>query len=451
MRRHAVITRIGDDKSKVIVTSDVQVQTELIFLNDQLPAEKRVTHERLFKEIQNLGLQPTDVAMDLLILAVSLFAADTRVSRKDNSQDGWTREIDLYVPVGDQALWDSQKPLLEDMLRFLTGDLWRFIFRPRPKDIATIAPEKRQARSYETDTVCLFSGGLDSFIGAIDLLESGTRPILLGHYKSSDVASPQRGCAEYLQSRYEGKRPDYLGAYINVPKKLFGDRDEKTERGRSFLFFSLGIVCASALGNKARLVVPENGLISLNVPLTPLRLGAPSTRTTHPYFVSSFQKLLGNLGINVLFENPYQFKTKGEMLKDCRNQDILIKFAHKTMSCAHPSAGRWAGGTFQHCGHCVPCIIRRAAFKAAYGKDATKYGTNLYKRPLSSELSEGEQVQAFKVALARLRKNPEISDLVVYKSGPLQGDASRIALYADLYRRGMAEVESLLDKVRTTR
>jgi hypothetical protein len=29
--------------------------------------------------------------------------------------------------------------------------------------------------------------------------------------------------------------------------------------------------------------VPENGLIVINVPLDPLRLGAFSTRTTHPF------------------------------------------------------------------------------------------------------------------------------------------------------------------------
>lgn len=451
MRRHAVITEIGNGKPKVAITEDVQVQTRLPVLNDNLPAEKRVTHERLFKELERLGIQPPEVAMDLLILAVTVFAADTRINRMADSQDGWTREIDVYVPVSDQSLWDMQHHLLQDMLRFLTGDIWRFFFQSRPKKAKILVPEKRHPLPYETDTICLFSGGLDSFIGAIDLLESGVRPILLGHYKSADVASPQGACAQYLQEQYKAERPEYIGAYIKVPKKLFGGEEEKTERGRSFLFLSLGAMCAAALGDGAQLIVPENGLISLNVPLTPLRLGAPSTRTTHPYFTAKFQELMDNLALGVHFENPYQFRTKGEMLKDCKNQEVLRGFAHETMSCAHPSAGRWVGNRTQHCGHCVPCIIRRAAFKAAYGKDATQYGTALHKRPLNTEASEGEHIQAFKVALARLNKNPEIANFLIYKPGPLPGDRKLISRFADLYQRGMAEVSALLAKVSTAR
>jgi 7-cyano-7-deazaguanine synthase in queuosine biosynthesis len=388
--------------------------------------------------------------MDLLVLAISVFAADTRISRSVDSQDGWTREIDLYVPVSDPTLWQNQREILQDMLGFLTGDRWQFIFRPRPSSMKTIAPPKTKKLQYKADTVCLFSGGLDSFIGAIDLLQSDIRPILLGHHKSSDVGSAQRKGLEYLQQRYKDNKPEFVDAYVKVPKELFKGAEEKTERGRSFLFLSLGTACASALGKRARLVVPENGVISLNVPLTPLRLGAATTRTTHPYFTEKFQELLDALGIGVSYQNPYQFKTKGEMLRECRGKRALKGFAHETMSCAHPSTGRWLGRpghSITHCGCCVPCLIRRAAFRAADGEDTTQYSTDLYTRPLRAEMSEGEHVQAFKMALARLRKTPQIAEFLIYKTGPLKGDSMTIAKFADVYRRGMAEVDALLDKV----
>src|SRR5215216_3534562 len=99
MRRHAIITHLGNKKSKVAITPDIQVRNHVPFLNTDLPAEQRITHERLFREMQKLGLQPTEIAMDLLVIAVTIFAADTRISREADSQDGWTREIDVYVPV----------------------------------------------------------------------------------------------------------------------------------------------------------------------------------------------------------------------------------------------------------------------------------------------------------------------------------------------------------------
>ena len=67
-------------------------------------------------------------------------------------------------------------------------------------------------------------------------------------------------------------------------------------------------------GDVVELLIPENGFISLNIPLTPLRLGSLSTRTTHPLFIQQMQDILDALDFRVRLSNPYQFKTKGEML-----------------------------------------------------------------------------------------------------------------------------------------
>jgi hypothetical protein len=58
-------------------------------------------------------LNPSEVAVDLAILAAMVNAGDTRISRDLNAQDGWTREIDLYVPVSDVTLWDREQAALE--------------------------------------------------------------------------------------------------------------------------------------------------------------------------------------------------------------------------------------------------------------------------------------------------------------------------------------------------
>jgi len=445
MRRHAIILRLGPkDTAPVEVGADVQVTTEIPFLNNNIPASGRVTHERLYTELSRLGLVAPERALDVIVLAVAVFAADTRISRSSDSQDGWTREIDVHVPVSDPTAWAKLTELLMETLRFLTGDIWRFRFRPRPKALATIAPKRDRDPSYKTDTACLFSGGLDSFVGALDLLEAGNRPVLVGHHKSPDVNTPQKGCYQCIEKAYPSGTPAFLNAYLSVPKELFSGSEEKTERGRSFLFLSLGVLVASSLGKKSRLVVPENGVISLNVPLTPLRLGALSTRTTHPYFVQHFQRIVRNLGLDVQLENPYQFKTKGEMVSECKDQTILRKCIGQTMSCAHPTARRYMGESAKHCGTCMPCLIRRAAIRAALGKDPTDYAVDVTTEIPAPDSAAGEDVRAFQIALTRLKKNPALAELLIHKSGPITGDADQWNDFAGVYRRGMQEVSKLL-------
>lgn len=449
MRRHAIIMCLGEHTNpKVAIPKDIHVATTLPFINNSLPANQRITHEQLFGEMKRLGLHPPELAMDLIVLAIAIYAADTRISRACDSQDGWSREIDLHVPVSKPNLWRKQTVLLEDMLRFLTGDIWRIYFRPRPSQMHTLSPTLKKEQQYVTNTVCLFSGGLDSFIGAIDLIESGVRPLLLGHHSSADVSAPQIACVNFLQEFYPTRRPELFRAYIGVSRELFNGIEEST-RSRSFLFFSLAAACASALGEHSRLIVPENGLISLNPPLTPLRLGALSTRTTHPYFMARFQDLLDALRLGVQMDNPYRFKTKGEMVLGCGNKKALKKFAHKTMSCAHSAAGRYEKQPGLHCGTCVPCIVRQAAFNAAHILDKTTYRRLLQqRRALNSMKSEGEDVRACQIGISRLKDDPNVAEIEVYQSGPLPESPDLVSQYVSVYQRGMAEVAALLASVK---
>ncbi|HHN8279308.1 TPA: Qat anti-phage system QueC-like protein QatC, partial [Morganella morganii] len=45
--------------------------------------------------LNKLGIYPSEIGLDLLILAALVHAADTRISREQQSQDSWTREIRL--------------------------------------------------------------------------------------------------------------------------------------------------------------------------------------------------------------------------------------------------------------------------------------------------------------------------------------------------------------------
>ena len=79
---------------------------------------------------------------------------------------------------------------------------------------------------------------------------------------------------------------------------------EKIQRVVDRFYFSPMQLLFATSVNAKRLIVPENGFISINVPLTFARSGSSSTRTTHPYYFKLFQELLLNLGLNIEIFNP---------------------------------------------------------------------------------------------------------------------------------------------------
>lgn len=192
------------------------------------------------------------------------------------------------------------------------------------------------------------------------------------------------GVARYWRWLGKGSRNDFeimrragrRCRCMSDPPTLHEDNrleNDRSQRARSFIFLAYGVLAASALkrykdGEHVDLYICENGLISINPPLTPARLGSLSTRTTHPVFLGLFQKLLDVADLRITVRNPYQFKTKGEMLRECKDQAFLRKRAAETTSC-----GRYARNGWQHCGRCLPCLIRRAAFHAWGEVDKTQY------------------------------------------------------------------------------
>ena len=111
-------------------------------------------------------------------------------------------------------------------------------------------------------------------------------PIFVSHYKDASTKS-QEVCAARLSNRYRDFGPRHVRANVSFDKNdLPGLGTETTTRGRSFIFLALAALAADAIEGRTPIYVPENGLISLNVPLDPLRLGAWSTRTTHPFYMA---------------------------------------------------------------------------------------------------------------------------------------------------------------------
>lgn len=445
MTRHLVVGRFGEtDKVRIAKAKD-EVQTILPLSQN---AQLRHGIDHVLKDLRNLGLTPSEIGVDLLIVAAHIHAADTRISRNSEAQDGWTREIRLVIPVSDPQRWIAAAPILVRALQFLTGDRWKFDFRKRPKGFGTlVSPAIPSLLPPPFDGVSLFSGGLDSLIGAIDTLEAGGSPLLVSHAGEGAVSKSQDQCFSGLKAAYPSATFDRVRVWMNFEGGLVDGVDsEHTTRGRSFLFFSLAAASGTGLGRDFVLKVPENGLIALNVPLDPLRLGALSTRTTHQFYLTRWNELLRALGIPGRLENPYWDRTKGEMVSNCANRRLLRRLVPESLSCSSPAKGRWKKQPQGHCGYCLPCLIRRAALR---GTDRTTYGVpDLRAAPLDTTDAVGQQIRSCQLAIRRLAARPAQAQALIHKPGPLFDYPDRHSALADVYRRGLEELGRLLRGVR---
>jgi hypothetical protein len=448
MAKHVIAGLMGNEDDPTIALAEGEKLTQFtLTVGDKLG--NGIGH--VLEDLRILGLHPTEVAVDLMVLAAHVYAADTRISRTSEAQDSWTREIRLVVPVTSPSVWYGASVELKRLLDFLTGDRWTVNFRERPtKYSSLVTAPKPDLLTVPFDDVGLFSGGLDSLIGAIDALKAGRQSLLVSHAGEGLVSKSQDQCFEGLKAAFPGQRLERLRLWMNFDSNLVeGAGKENTTRGRSFLFFALGIAAGSGLRRPFKLRVSENGLIALNVPLDPLRLGALSTRTTHPFYMHRWDEVLKVVGIPGELYNPYWDRTKGEMARECTDPALLEQLVPFSMSCSHPAAGRWRDDKVQgHCGYCLPCLIRRAALKGL--NDATQYGIpDLKKSTLDTKQAVGQQIRSFQVAAARVARRPALAKILIHKPGPLTEDSAILPKLEAVYIRGLAEIGTLLEGVKT--
>ncbi|MBE7157712.1 MAG: hypothetical protein INR62_04640 [Rhodospirillales bacterium] len=449
MKRHSLICRFraGETQSVPVVETDSTV-TEVPFVSGERAFDYGLG--QLLDHLAKLGLQPSEAAFDLALLSALVFCADTRISRGRDGQDSWTREIDLYLPVSDVELWEANRQTLVTALHFLTGDEWRVFFRPRPEHFETIVPVPEQGEFPRFSCASLFSGGLDSYIGAVDLLAKGETPIFVSHYADGNTSPHQKKCLANLKEAYRDSAFGSLLNYVSFGKDVIRDNPgESTQRGRSFLFFGLGLLAASGLEGDVTLHVPENGFIALNVPLDPLRLGSLSTRTTHPFYMARMNDLAAGLRLNVRLYNHYRKQTKGQMVAGCQNKALLVQTAKDTMSCSSPAKARWKRLPQGHCGYCVPCLIRRASLIKGLGSDDTPHYTvpDLGAHVFSAHKVDGQHVRSFQLALANLEADPGSADFAIHSPGPLSDVREEWADLAKVYADGLHEVGAILQGV----
>jgi hypothetical protein len=367
-------------------------------------------------------LAPSVQAWDFAVIASAVAATDKALLRND-SPDGWTRIIDLCVSLAAPAAWNARRSELEEMLKFLTGDFWSLQFRSGGiKPPKTKKPEKRKA-----DCVCLLSGGIDSLVGAIDLTATGKSPLFV-----SQVVRGDRGTQAKFASALGGSDRHFQWSFaVRHP-----GASEKSTRARSIVFFAFAALATSALRSPMKspveIIVPENGFISLNVPLGPGRLGSLSTKTTHPVYMSAIQKIWDTVGIQAQLVFPYRDRTKGELLRQCADRKKLVTLVGSSTSC-----GKYQRHNLTHCGECIPCLVRRAAFLEAGLSDTTVKG---YVR---DKLAHFQSKDVAAAATSYLRY--QVEGIRRFASGSLSfASHSDRRRYESIVARGMDELGKLL-------
>jgi len=352
-----------------------------------------------------------DVCNDMMRIACAVFHADGSVSRGGDTRpdlgESWRRDFRARIKVSRPDIWSRRdvSSALREAAEFLTEDRFQFDFEELPEGRAVQQyfnfGEDDDSSSF--NEIILFSGGLDSFAGALQALAGGNgNVVLLTHRSAQKAITRQTLLADYLKERFPRR---VLHVQITARRKAT-KAIERTQRSRSLLFASLAYAVARAL-RIPTISFYENGVISQNLPISGSVIGTMATRTTHPYGLVLLERLLASLGDErVAIRNPFAWMTKTEVL------EVIRKFGaedqiRNTVSC---TSLHTQSTEISHCGSCTQCLDRRFAVYAAgmegFEQDV-HYRTDVFVGARDSEKSRQVAIEWTRHARSMERVSPD--------------------------------------------
>ena len=430
----------------------------LHYIKGQPDQRLRIGLPRFVQDVYHLPQR----ILDLLEIAGYVFAADRRISRgpKDAVEyHAWSRLIEFHIRVRDHKFWTQPTVTraLSDALTFMTGDAeYTFHFEPGHSTPPTGLFDRT---GFSLDfggtgvVVTLFSGGLDSLCGALDLLDSeDSKVFLVSHQSRPSTTQTQRALAQALQLRYPRRAFHYS---FECTLRDVRAREE-TQRTRSFLYTSIAYAIASAY-NQNGFSVYENGVTSINLHRREDLVNARASRTTHPQTmakIAAFLSLIGDTEFKI--DIPYMFKTKAEIVEKLKSH--APELISSSVSCSRTFD---VEGQATHCGRCFQCIDRRIA---AYSVGAEKldhrglYTYDIIAEPINDREARTAALDYIRQAISFSRDSvdkfqdeylADLAQVLDYLPQNLKSDADRVDKVWTLFNQHGTHVKQALSRMRS--
>lgn len=410
-------------------------------------------------ELNDIGRQLNQniapALIDLVEIAAFVYVADQMNRRGFDDVEtmgaNWRRRMRFEIPVRVPGLWNSAAvtDALLELLSFLSEDEYDFSFSQykHPPPLDSYLSFGKLGQHAPAESVVLFSGGLDSLGGVIEEVVGDKRSsLLVTHAAASTLRERHHTLTTMISSAASGPLPQFIT--VRASKKHRAEK-EYTQRARSFMYATFAVAVAR-MADLHSIRFYENGVVSLNLPMSPQVVGSRATRTTHPRVLACMRRLF-SLVTDTEFgvENPFLWKTKADVVTD------IVKAGHGAMidysiSCTHTRKYR---KDKPHCGICSQCIDRRFAVLAAQAaqfEPEDRYRHKLLTDPraegesrimLASYLETAQQVADMDVT-AFYNRFGEAVRAFPYLNLPPDDAANRIC---NLYKRHAQQVMSVIE------
>lgn len=289
--------------------------------------------KKLFYSSSNKDIRfiySNEIALTLYHIANTIFMLEKSIKAGEIKK---TVSIDFFMDLSDEKIKKLSELLNELVLDVLCEDI-KFVFcRKQIKKIKKL-PEFKQ---YET--ICLFSGGVDSTLGIIESKKKYSE--VLGLYVS-------HGDSGKITKKVNEITKDILNPLkIDVLKLIAPSMGMGYAQVRGFLYILYaGIV--SIFTQSKRIIISECGATMYQPKFAPFDT---ITYTTHPLVLKHAKIIIETiLDKEIEIVTPFEDFTKTEMIKLMCDDTILSK----THSCI---TGRWG----INCGKCYACMARMIA------------------------------------------------------------------------------------------
>lgn len=400
---------------------------------------------------------------DLLEIAGYIYAADRMTKRGQPSQveyHSWSRKFYFFIKVRDHKFWKKKSiaESLNKLLSFVSGDLsYNFTFIEGGKDAGQgnlFDNESISLDKKKNSAIALFSGGLDSLSGALELLNTTNQNLILISHQSNNfaVTKIQKNIFNLLDKDYPGRLQRFP-----FTCSLHGERAvEETQRTRIFIYTAIAYSLMS-LADEKSIYVFENGMTSINFPKRQDMMNARSSRTTHPQTIYLLEEFFTSISATpVKVRHPFFTHTKTDIFEKIKKYG-KINYLNSTITCTKTFNVSKKESPAMHCGECSQCIDRRfASFSSSLEKYDVIYDTDILNDSMKSDegfthlcdyitIAHGfSEMSAIQFPYDMLN---ELSDIVPFLPGTSNTD--KIQIIYELTQRHSNQVLLALQKIRS--